>query len=113
MKHATANTFKPAGINVEPSDIVPLAATETPSHRKSHSSSQSTESLGTLAIPTFYLRFALPMAFAMMLSGSYNLVDSYFILKYIGADALAGVTIAFPLQWDCDLSEPIFRGKRV
>jgi len=38
------------------------------------------------------------MAFATMLSGSYNLVDSYFILKYIGADALAGVTIAFPLQ---------------
>ena len=34
----------------------------------------------------------------MMLSGSYNLVDSYFILKYIGADALAGITIAFPLQ---------------
>ena len=98
MKHATANTFKPAGINVELSDIVPLAATETPSHGKSHSGSQSTESLGTLAIPTLYLRFALPMALAMMLSGSYNLVDSYFILKYIGADALAGVTIAFPLQ---------------
>lgn len=98
MKHATANTFKPASINVEPSDIVPLAATETPSHGKYHSGSQSTESLGTLAIPTLYLRFALPMAFAMMLSGSYNLVDSYFILKYIGADALAGVTIAFPLQ---------------
>jgi Na+-driven multidrug efflux pump len=98
VKHATANTFKPASITVEPSDIVPLAATETPSHGKSHSGSQSTESLGTLAIPTLYLRFALPMAFAMMLSGSYNLVDSYFILKYIGADALAGVTIAFPLQ---------------
>ncbi|WP_286994088.1 hypothetical protein [Shewanella sp.] len=31
MKHATANTFKPASINVEPSDIVPLTATETPS----------------------------------------------------------------------------------
>ncbi|MEI8603591.1 hypothetical protein P4S55_24610 [Shewanella sp. PP-Sp27a-2] len=30
MKHATANTFKPASITVEPSDIVPLAATETP-----------------------------------------------------------------------------------
>lgn len=31
VKHATANTFKPASINVEPSDIVPLAATAPPS----------------------------------------------------------------------------------
>jgi hypothetical protein len=54
VKHATANTLKPASINVEPSDIVPLAVTETPFHGKSHSSSQSTEYLGTLAIPIWY-----------------------------------------------------------
>ena len=58
MKHATANTFKPASINVEPADIMPLAVTKTPSHGKSYSGSQlisqSTESLGTLAIPIWY-----------------------------------------------------------
>ncbi|MGW7676960.1 hypothetical protein [Shewanella sp. S23-S33] len=60
MKHATANTFKPASINVEPSDIVPLAATETPSHGKSQSGTQSTESFSTLAIPALYLRLLYP-----------------------------------------------------
>jgi putative MATE family efflux protein len=49
-------------------------------------------------IKRLYAKIAIPMAFAMVISGMYNMVDAYFIAKYIGVDAFAAVSAVFPFQ---------------
>ena len=44
-----------------------------------------------------FLKTALPIILMMVVSGSLNLVDAYFIGVFVGADALAAVTAMFPL----------------
>ncbi len=45
-----------------------------------------------------YITFALPLAMAMVMHGLNNIVDTYFVTRFIGADAIAGVSISFPIQ---------------
>lgn len=44
------------------------------------------------------LKTALPIIIVMLVNGAYNLADAWFLGKYVGADALAAVTLMFPLQ---------------
>lgn len=60
--------------------------------------SNNTQPLETESITRLYAKIAIPMAFGMVLSGLYNIIDAYFIAKFIGADAFAAVSAVFPLQ---------------
>lgn len=51
----------------------------------------------TPPLPRVFLKTALPIILMMLVSGSLNLVDAYFIGVFVGADALAAVTAMFPL----------------
>ncbi|OFI35641.1 MATE family efflux transporter [Alteromonas lipolytica] len=51
----------------------------------------------TPPLPRVFLKTALPIILMMLVSGSLNLVDAYFIGVFVGADGLAAVTAMFPL----------------
>lgn len=48
-------------------------------------------------IGPLFARTALPIVFLMTVSGLFNVVDAIFVGIYVGADALAGVTVMFPI----------------
>ncbi|MCC2615271.1 MATE family efflux transporter [Aestuariibacter halophilus] len=50
-----------------------------------------------LPLGTVFIRTAMPIILVMLVNGSLNLVDAYFIGAYVGADGLAAVTAMFPL----------------
>ena len=50
-----------------------------------------TGSLGAVFIKT-----ATPIIFMMLVNGSFNLVDAYFLGAFVGAEALTAVTSMFP-----------------
>ena len=54
--------------------------------------------LATDDIGRLFAKFAVPMAIAMLINGLYNLVDAFFIARYVGPAGMAGVSIVFPLQ---------------
>jgi putative MATE family efflux protein len=54
--------------------------------------------LGTAPIGSLLARYALPSIVGMVVSALYNIVDRIFIGRGVGSLALAGVTVAFPLQ---------------
>lgn len=43
-------------------------------------------------------KFAVPAIFALLVSELYNMVDTVYVGRYIGANAIAALTIAFPIQ---------------
>lgn len=56
------------------------------------------ENLGVDPIGKLFLRLGLPMAFGMLMHGLYNLVDAYFVTRFVGENAMAGVSISLPIQ---------------
>ncbi len=50
------------------------------------------------SIPKLILEFSLPATIGMIVSFSYNIVDRIFVGNKIGADALSGVAVLFPIQ---------------
>ncbi|WP_279285524.1 MATE family efflux transporter [Clostridium sp. C8-1-8] len=44
------------------------------------------------------LKFALPAIISLLVLELYNMVDTVFVGRYVGADAIGGLTIAFPIQ---------------
>lgn len=54
--------------------------------------------LGTKPIPRLLLENSLPAIFAMFINALYNLVDTYFVGRWVGEDAIGGLTISFPIQ---------------
>jgi len=54
--------------------------------------------LGEGRIGTLLVRFALPSVIGMVVGALYNIVDRVFIGRGVGPLALAGVTVAFPVQ---------------
>ncbi|HIW09862.1 MAG TPA: MATE family efflux transporter [Candidatus Rikenella faecigallinarum] len=58
----------------------------------------SPQLLGTEKISTLLLRYAIPAIIAMTASSLYNLVDSIFIGRGVGALALSGLSITMPLM---------------
>lgn len=61
---------------------------------------KSQNPLGTEHIPTLLRQFSIPAMVGMMVSSLYNVVDRMFIGNSpdLGAEGLAGITIAFPLM---------------
>ncbi|GBR77485.1 putative efflux protein MATE family [Candidatus Termititenax dinenymphae] len=53
--------------------------------------------MGTMPISKLLLSMAIPMMIAMLFQALYNIVDSIFVAR-LGEEALAAVTLAFPLQ---------------
>src|SRR5690554_1762709 len=51
----------------------------------------------TLPVRRLFLSTALPMAVVMSTSGLLNVVDGIFVGQFIGAEALAAVSVAFPV----------------
>ncbi len=49
-------------------------------------------------VNTLLMKMAMPMVIGMLINGLYNLVDAFFVSRYIGSQALAAVSIVFPLQ---------------
>lgn len=59
---------------------------------------QQTERLGTAPIGKLFVSMALPMIFAMLVNGLYNIVDAIFVTRGVGPLAIGGVSIVFPVQ---------------
>ncbi|WP_210189484.1 MATE family efflux transporter [Ochrobactrum sp. P6BS-III] len=51
----------------------------------------------TVPVGRLFLSNALPMAVVMSMSGVLNVVDGIFVGHFIGSDALAAVSLAFPV----------------
>jgi putative MATE family efflux protein len=59
---------------------------------------EKSRDLGAGPIGSLLARYALPSVIGMVVSALYNIVDRIFIGRGVGTLALAGVTVAFPLQ---------------
>lgn len=57
-----------------------------------------TKQLGTAPILKLVIKFSLPTIFAMIVNAIYNIVDRIFVGKFVGEDALGGLTVSFPLM---------------
>jgi len=54
--------------------------------------------LGKAPVPKLLLKMAVPMVIAMVVNGLYYLVDAAFVGLAVGASALGGLAVVFPLQ---------------
>ena len=54
--------------------------------------------LGTESIGKLLVRLSVPASVAMIVMALYNLVDSVFVGRGVGVEAIGGLTIAFPFQ---------------
>ncbi len=54
--------------------------------------------LGKEKISKLLIRLSIPSTIAMFVNGLYNVVDTIFIGRGVGSDAIAAITIAFPIQ---------------
>ena len=59
---------------------------------------KSTLELGTKPVGQLLMRYAVPAIIAMTASSLYNMVDSIFIGQGVGALAISGLAITFPLM---------------
>jgi len=59
---------------------------------------QQTLELGTKPIGHLLARYSVPAIIAMLVNALYNVVDRIFIGRFVGENALAGLTIAFPIM---------------
>lgn len=59
---------------------------------------KETNELGTKPIGALLMKYSLPAVIAMLVNAIYNVVDRIFIGQYVGDNALAGLTIAFPVM---------------
>lgn len=49
-------------------------------------------------ISTILLKFAIPAIISLLVAELYNMVDTVFVGRYIGSNAIGALTIAFPIQ---------------
>lgn len=59
---------------------------------------KKTEELGKASIGKLLLKYSAPAVVAMLVNAIYNVVDRMFIGQYVGEEALAGLTIIFPIM---------------
>jgi len=57
-----------------------------------------TERLGKAPIFRLVLQFSIPTITAMIVNAIYNVVDRIFVGRFVGEDALGGLTVAFPVM---------------
>ncbi|MEW6981384.1 MATE family efflux transporter [Colwelliaceae bacterium 6471] len=65
---------------------------------QSGNSPEQKNSLLTQPINKLFMQMAMPMVIGMIINGLYNLVDAFFVSRFIGSSAMAAVSIVFPLQ---------------
>lgn len=58
----------------------------------------SDQMLGTQGIGKLLLRLSVPATVAMLVMGLYNVVDTIFVGRGVGTEAIGGLTVAFPFQ---------------
>lgn len=58
---------------------------------------QKENKMGIMPIPELLIKMSLPMIISMLVQAMYNIVDSIFVAQ-LGEDALAAVSLAFPIQ---------------
>ena len=68
------------------------------SHSSSVAPSTNPNDLGTSSIGSLLLKYSLPAIIASLATSLYNIVDSIFIGRGVGAMAITGLAIAFPLM---------------
>ena len=54
--------------------------------------------LGTMNVKKLLIKLALPAMTGMLINALYNIVDTFFVAKGAGEDAIGGLTFAFPIQ---------------
>jgi putative MATE family efflux protein len=59
---------------------------------------QDRAELGEAPIGRLLVKMSLPATFAMLINGLYNLVDTIFIGRGVGTEAIGGLALAFPAQ---------------
>lgn len=59
---------------------------------------ENTKELGTKSIGSLLAKYSIPAVIAMLVNAIYNVVDRIFIGQFAGEEALAGLTIAFPVM---------------
>jgi len=59
---------------------------------------QLTTKLGEQRISKLLINLSVPATIGMMVNALYNLVDTIFVGRGVGALAIGGLTIAFPIQ---------------
>ena len=59
---------------------------------------KKTRELENTPIKKLVISYSLPMIIAMIVNSIYNVVDRIFVGKYVGENALAGLTVVFPLM---------------
>ncbi len=59
---------------------------------------QGNQELGTQPVGRLLLKYSIPGVVAMLVSAIYNVLDRVFIGRFSGEDALAGLTVAFPIM---------------
>ena len=62
------------------------------------SSAGGAAALGTASVPGLLLRYSLPAIAGMVAVSLYNIVDSIFIGRWVGPEALTALGVAFPLM---------------
>jgi len=59
---------------------------------------KKSEEMGKEPISKLLIKYSMPAVIAMMVNAIYNIVDRMFIGQYAGENALAGLTIIFPIM---------------
>ena len=54
--------------------------------------------LGETPIPALFFSLSMPIIFGLLVGGLYNVVDAFFVTRALGANAMGGISIVFPLQ---------------
>ena len=69
-----------------------------PAGGRSAASDPERAELGRAAIGKLLIKMSIPATFAMIVNGLYNLVDTIFIGRGVGTEAIGGLALAFPAQ---------------
>lgn len=59
---------------------------------------EQTEKLGTESIAKLIFAYSIPSTVGMIVNAIYNIVDRMFIGRFVGENAMAGLTISFPIM---------------
>ncbi|TBR43538.1 MATE family efflux transporter [Marinomonas agarivorans] len=54
--------------------------------------------LGKAPITALFASMSMPIIFGLLVGGLYNVVDAFFVTRALGANAIGGISIVFPLQ---------------
>lgn len=57
-----------------------------------------TDELGTISVGKLLAKYSIPAVIAMIVNAIYNVIDRIFIGQYVGEEALAALTIVFPIM---------------